>query len=165
MYVTEVASQFGSFINYRKVSIFYTDLAAFTTAGAKTLTLSGVGGVTSANALSLVNSGNFIIPQGAMILAARLRVVTPFTGGSLSAVTAAFGKSAATTALLTASDIFGAAADTLYATATYNTVNALSNAAWTVIATLTPTGDTLSAATAGQMDFEILFTDVSTPSV
>lgn len=161
MIVTKIPSEYGSFLTCLKIQIFSTDLAAFTTAGAKSFDLVG-NGIT--NALSLINSGKVTIPAGGAVAGCRAHLVTSFTGGSLSAVTAAIGKSGSTTTyLLGASDVFTAGGDTVW----YGETPLLKSGqqtAWNVSATFTPTGDTLSAATAGEVDIYLYFYNVSDPT-
>lgn len=165
MVTQDLASNLGSFVKYLKVQIFYTDLQATSGSGAKTITLTGLGGTGASGfqALSVVNSGNVIIPQAGIILFVRSLLVTPFAGGSLSALTVSFGKTSSNTFLQSAQDVFGASAGQMYATAAPNTVNVGGNAAITLNATFTPTGDNCSAATAGEVDLEIVYLNVSTP--
>lgn len=166
MVVTEVASQYASFICYRKVTVNVSDLQATSGAGAKTLTLNGVGGVTTANAASAVNSGNLVIPQGAWLLAIRMKVTADVTGGALTAMTASLGfLGGSATGILAAQDVFGATVGFVYAPAataltTINNTTLLP--AYTPTITFTPTTDTVSNATAGQIDIEILYTNIST---
>ena len=91
MVVNEVASAYGSFITYRKVTVNYTDLTDAVGGQAQTLSLSGLGGTTPANQLSLVNSGIITIPAGAWLIGARMKVTALFTGGSLATLTASLG--------------------------------------------------------------------------
>ena len=171
MTIQEIASQFGSFATYRKVSVTYQDLQATSGAGAKTITLTGLGGAgaTGAVALSVVNSGNLVIPQGYAFLVIRMIAKTLFAGGALSALTASLGTVAGTTTtILAAQDVFGATAGTVTvvaatAIATLNGITSLP--ALTPTITFTPTGDSLSNATAGQVDVEFVYINPSTPNV
>jgi len=161
MLVTKIPTEFGSFLTCLKIQLFSTDLAAFTTAGAKTFLLTGNG---IQNALSAVNSGNVTIPAGGCVLGARLHLVTSFTGGALSAVTLSVGKGGGSaTYLLGASDVFTAGGDTVW----YGETPLLKSGqqtAWNVNVTFTPTGDVLGNATAGEADLYLYFFNVSDPT-
>lgn len=167
MQVTEVASQFGNFLCYRKVSVGFADLAASTTGGAAlTLALTGLGGTTPANQLSLVNSGALVIPAGAWLIGARMKVTALFTGGGMAVLTASLGlQGGSATAIIAASDVLGSAVGFVYAQAasvltTLNTTTLLPG--YTPVVVFTPTTFALSALTTGQLDIELIYTNIST---
>ena len=160
---------YGSFITYRKVTVSYTDLLGYTTGGAvATLALTGLGGTTPANQLSAVNSGTLVVPAGAWLIGARMKVTALFTGGSLATLTASLGLSGGSaTAIIGASDVLGSAVGAVYAQAasvltTLNTTTLLP--AYTPVVVFTPTTYALSTLTAGQLDIELIYTNISTTS-
>ena len=165
MILQEVASQLGSFLTYRKVSVFYTDLAASTTGGAA-LTLSLGNGNTY---LSSVNSGNLVIPAGYWLVGVRMKLVAQFTGGSMGVLTASVGTvSGSGTNLIAATDVLGATVGTVtsQAASVITTANAITSLpAFTPVVVFTPTTYALSVLTAGQLDIEFIYTNVSTPGV
>ena len=166
MLVQEVASQFGSFLTYRKVTVLYSDLTTTTGGTAQTLSLGGLGGVTSGNALSNVNSGNLVIPAGYWLVGVRMKVTALFTGGSMATLTASVGTASGSgTNLIAASDVLGCTVGTVYsqAASVITTANAITNLpAFTPVVVFTPTTYALSALTAGQLDIELIYTNIST---
>ncbi len=158
MNVSEIASSLGMGVRQFKVSIFAADLLAFTTAGAKSFDITGVGG---SGFLSAVNNGKLYIPQAGKVLGVQQHLVTPFSGGTLSAVTCSVGKSGGSTTFLAAAfDVFQAAGDTVVQeTALFKSGQ---NSAWPVNVTFTPTGDVLGNATAGQVDIYIVLLSTTT---
>ena len=165
MVVNEVASAYGSFITYRKVTVNYTDLTDAVGGQAQTLSLSGLGGTTPANQLSLVNSGIITIPAGAWLIGARMKVTALFTGGSLATLTASLGISGGSaTGIIAASDVLGCTVGTVYsqAASVLTTINSTTLLpALIPQVTFTPTTYALTALTAGQLDIELIYTNIS----
>lgn len=141
MYESNLSLNLGSGISVRRFTYTYLDLQALSGSGAKSVAM-------------------FTLPVGAVILGVRAQTVTAFTGGSLSAMTLLVGKSGTTNYFTSAFDIFATASDTtVQETALFKHGN---KAALAVIATFTPTGDTVAAATAGQVDVDVWYGNVTT---
>lgn len=161
MVATEIPAQFGSSLRQIRISIFSSDLVAFTTAGAKTLTITGVGGIGAGTGGA--NSGMLTIPQGGKVLGVAQHLVTSFTGGALSAVTCSLGKLGSSATALTAPfDVFQAAGDTVVQET--GLFFSGQRSAWNVTATFTPTGDVLANCTVGQVDIYVTYLSVSDPT-
>lgn len=138
----ELASQLGAGIRFRRLTVTYRDLALISGSGAKPVTLMSC-------------------PLGGMILGVRIKHSTAFAGGSISALTVSVGKTGSVTYFTSTQDIFAAVADTtLLETALFKhgQLTALD-----LIATFTPTGDTVAACTAGVVNIDILYFDNTTP--
>lgn len=160
MTVTEIPSQLGSGVRQLRISIFSTDLASFTTAGAKTFNILGVGGFSTGSGS---NPGTLVIPQSGKILGVQQHLITSFSGGALSAMTSSIGKSGGSATAVTAPfDIFQAAGDTVVQET--GLFYSGQKSSWTVNVTFTPTGDVLSNCTAGQVDIFIVYLSVSDPT-
>jgi len=83
------------------------------------------------------------IPQGSFILYTRVKASTPFTGGSLSAMTVSLGKSGSANNFFTqAYNVFQAVADGTLQETFAQPNGQLSS--YTPTVTFTPTGDTLA---------------------
>ena len=150
----DIASNFGPGVPYVKFTVLYSDLAAFTTAGAHALTLlANPGG-------NAINPANFQVPQGGTPMFSRINVTTAFTGGSISAITVSAGSSGTSNAIQAASSCFTTGCFDKHGM--NSELNA--NTAFTVVLNFTPTGDVLSNLTAGQLDFYMAYLNVSTPS-
>lgn len=171
MVINQIASDFGSFLSYVNVQVSYTDLQATSGAGAQTLTISGFGGVNSSNALSNVNTGNLVIPANAWLVGIRMIQTTGMTGGSISAMTASLGfLGGSATGILAASNVFNGTAGVVYMVPYYAgsgvtlaTLNGITSVpAFTPTITFTPTSDNCSSATAGLVQVQFLFTNIST---
>lgn len=145
-----------------KVIITFADLTA--AAGTQTLTIfpdsSADAGFSDATLAQL--------PAGFTVIATQMRLVTPFTGGAISAATLTVGDKASANRYIasTATDLFTAlgtntkdnvASSTRYAFASQDVTN--SNAQLT--ATIATTGDNVKNATAGQLE---IFLDLWDPN-
>lgn len=140
MQVSELATGLGQGVTFRRFVVTYLDLQAIVGAGAKTVAL-------------------FSLPIGAIILGVRQKHSVAFAGGALSAMTVSTGKSGTATYFTAAQDVFAAVADgTVQETALFKHGQFT---ALPVIATFTPTGDTVAAATAGSVAIDIAFLNPS----
>lgn len=104
-------------------------------------------------------------PQGSVIVYIRVKHSVAFAGGSLTAMKVRVGKSTgvATTDFFVADfDIFQAVADGTLKETWATSMGQLSACA--VTATFTPTGDSVSAATAGQVAIDVIVFPVTTPT-
>lgn len=138
---TILASQMGAGPKFRRITITFADLALISGSGAKPVAL-------------------FTTQQDSIILGARVKQSVAFAGGSISAMTVSVGKSGSVTFFTAAHDIFAAVADTtVYETALFKHGQKTGLA---IIATFTPTGDTVAACTAGSVDIDVYYIDCST---
>lgn len=142
MTVTELASSLGYGVRFTKYTIPYTDLAAVAATSA-TLTL-------------------FTLPQGAIVLATRLKHTVAFAGPSITDMSCVVGIAGTTNLYAADLDIDAAVADTTLNQA--GVPAAAGHAAVAVIMTIGSTGANLSVLTAGSVDFYIAYLSVTTPS-
>ena len=101
----------------------------------------------------------YTLPAGAVVHATKIRQITPFTGGAISAYTISLGTVASAALLAAASNVFDAASATNFDLAEVPTSEILSlshSAAATVYAKATSTGANLNAATAGKAELWLL---------
>jgi hypothetical protein len=104
------------------------------------------------------NSTLFSLPKQNIILTVAMNVVQAFAGGAIATYTISMGKSGASTGLLTAQSVtttgFKNAVGTDF---TANRPMYSATAATTIVATATSTGANLNVATAGIVDFYIVY--------
>lgn len=140
----------GGGVQCLEITATYSDLAATSGSGAKTIAVTDAAG----NAQ--------YIPQGAIVTGIVVKPTTAFSGGSISALTMSVGKSGGSTTYLTSAyDIFAAVADanqqetTKFASGQYTR--------WQPVLVFTPTGANCSAATAGVVWIRIFYVAPSKP--
>jgi hypothetical protein len=152
-----------------KVIITSADLTA--AAGSQTFTIFPDGsadGYNQQTGLAMQDTTLNQLPAGFTVEKTQIRVVTPFTGGAISAATVSVGDKASTARYIAAAstDLFTAAGTntkdnvasaTTYAFTTTDVAN--SNAA--LVAVIATTGANVSAATAGQLEIYFAVCDVS----
>lgn len=150
----DFAVQYGNGVRATIFTVTFADLQAISGSGAQPITLADAD-----NPLKL-----FTIPQYSRIMSIMVKTSVAFTGGSLSGMTMSLGVTGAVTRFTAAYNIFQTIGDTVLqetaspASGQYSTINA-------IIATFTPTADTLANCTAGQLEIEILWAEVtSTPN-
>lgn len=103
------------------------------------------------------------LPDGSYVLGAGVKVRTPFSGGSVSALTVSLGDSGDPDELLTASDVYGASSgDWLETGGAYTPWTRESD--YAVIATFASTGDNVDQLTAGEIEVWIAYAKLSDPS-
>lgn len=145
-----IVNQFGYGLVAIRVLADYTDLQATSGSGAKLIN------VTDA-------AGNVVqVPVNAKIISVNAQTITPFSGGSLSAMTVSLGKSGSVTYFTATYDVFAAVSDTNLQE-TPGLFKHGQKTALTLTLNFTPTGDNCSAATAGQVAYDILMWVPSTP--
>jgi hypothetical protein len=155
MFREDLGTSLSTGDQYVKFTLTFSDL---TTAGAsQTITLQANPG---GNA---VNPADFQIPQGGVIKYARIHHTTAFTGGALNGMTASIGKKGASNTFVSAAfNVFQTAADGNLEE-TWN-VSSGQQSAWSVTVTFVGTGGNVNAATAGSVDFYIIYQNVTTPN-
>lgn len=108
-----------------------------------------------------LGASSLTLPAGTQVLGTALvNVVTPFTGGSVSAMTLSLGDGGSATRFVNAVDVFTAAGYLAGAVANYNYVSAD-----TIDAKFTATGDTLANVTAGEVEIYLAILPVCDLSV
>lgn len=153
-----LAGNLGGDLACISVQFTYLDLQQLTSgSGAKTLNLFNILTGPPYN-----TSKPLTFPQGSMPVFVRVKHSVAFAGGSLSGMTVSVGKTtgAATTQYTTAFNIFQAVADTTLQETANPTNGQLSAVTPTV--TFTPTGDNCSAATAGVVNIDFLYYNMTT---
>lgn len=99
-----------------------------------------------------------VLPPGAQLLGVNLRAYTPFTGGSISAMTLKIGTTGDDDSLVATSNLFAAAVDGQVSALTLGIAPFKRYAAATTLKLLfTATGDNVVNATAGAVTVEILY--------
>lgn len=155
-----------------KVIITFADLTA--AAGTQTFTIFPDGsadGYNQQTGLAMQDTTLNQLPAGFTVEKTQMRLVTPFTGGAISAATLTVGDKASAARYIASAntDLFTAAGTntkdnvasaTTYAFTTTDVAN--SNAALT--ATIATTGANVNAATAGQLEIYFACCDVSEQS-
>lgn len=114
------------------------------------------------NALAL-GTGESPVPANSRIMYAWINIITPFSGGSASAVTATLGDAAAANELITAVSIFTGASGLKTKTGSY-TLGTF-EAAYTPLVTIASTDDDLDNLTAGVIEVCIQYETIGTDSV
>lgn len=99
---------------------------------------------------------------GAVVLYTRIKHSVAFSGGAISGLTASVGKSGSLTLLTTALNCFAAVSDTALVEVFSPLLGQLSSVTPTI--TWTPTGDALANLTAGVLNVDILWAQVTTPN-
>ena len=152
-----------------KIIITNTDLTA--AAGSQTFTIFPDGSADGYNqntGVAFQDTTLNQLPAGFTVEKTQMRLVTPFTGGSISAATLTLGDKANNSRYMasSATDLFTAAGtntkDNVASATTYaftSTDVANSNAA--LVAVIATTGGNVSTATAGQLEIYIAVADVS----
>jgi hypothetical protein len=130
----------GSGAQFRRFTVTHADLTASATTQNVTL---------------------FTLPKGSVVCGVRIKHSTAFAGGTLSAMTVSVGTSGDTTAYAGAFDVFQTVADTTFQVT--DQFNAASYAAHSIVAAFTATGDNVVNATAGVVDIDIYYLNVTTP--
>lgn len=156
---TNLATQFGQVLQFASFQFGFADL---TTAGlTQTITLQAQ---PTGNQGSIPSTPpSFTLNQGSFIVYIRIKHSVAFSGGTISAMTVAVGKTGgATNFFAPAFNIFQAVADgTLQETPT-PPMGQLS--ACTLTATFTAVGGNVNTATAGVVNIDIAYVPVSTPT-
>lgn len=145
--VTDLNAMDTAAITKRSVAVAYTDLAAGNTNGASVA----------------INIGA-ALPANARILSANIRLATPFTGGSASAVTVDIGTTGDPNAIVAAADVLSAAVDGQASSMPFGIApfKFFSSAGAQLKATFTPDGGhQLANLTAGSCTIEVLFAAVA----
>ena len=139
-----LATNLGSYVKGKSYQISFSDLQGTSGSGAKSFTLDTLG-------------------QGSLVLYVRVKHLTSFAGGNLTAMKVRVGKSGGTTNFFTNDfDVFQAPADGTLLEVSDPPAGQLS--AMTLTATFTPTGDNCSAATAGLVAIDIFSLNITTPT-
>lgn len=154
-----LATGLGSMIVFNSYQFTFNDLAATSGSGVKTLNLF--------NKLSGPPYNTSIAEdwaRGSIALYIRVKHSVVFAGGSLTGLLMRVGKSGGATNFFTADfNLFTAVADGNLQETVDIAMGQLS--AITPTITFTPTGDSLSAATAGVVNIDVLMALVSTPNI
>lgn len=155
---SDLALQFGAGLRYVHFAISYKDLQATNGSGAKTLQLADQDN--PSRTFTITSNG---VTGGGKILGVSVHPTVSFAGGALSAMTVSLGVTGALTRFTSAYDIFAAVSDTNLQETPLFKLGQFSSTA--LQATFTPTGDNCSAATAGSVDIDICYLDLSTTGV
>jgi hypothetical protein len=121
----------------------------------------GFADLTTAGASQVLPIGA-ALPANARILGVALHTFTPFTGGTVSAMTIDIGSTGDADALIDGADAFTAAVDGQTSTRPLGIApNKLFAASTQINATFTATGDTVDDTTAGAVTIDILYTCIA----
>lgn len=102
------------------------------------------------------------LPEGSVVVGCALKPKVKFEGGAVSAATMAIGHSASAAALLSATDVFVAGADTTHTLGSTRIAHKL-GAKWTPQAKITTTGANTDALTAGECEIFLSVERMHTP--
>jgi hypothetical protein len=141
MVTSGIATDLGGQVTFRRFTITYADL-------------------TDADTSQTINL--FTLPKGGIILGVRIKHSTAFSGGTVATCTVSVGSAAGTaTDFASAYDIFSAAGDTAFQVT--SEFKAVTYVADTVTATVTTTVGNVTDTTAGSVDIDVCFLNVTTP--
>src|SRR6266481_1187523 len=138
-----IATNLGGSIKFKSFGLTFADLQGTSGSGAKVFTLESYN-------------------QGSFLLFIRVKHSVAFAGGSISAMTISVDKGSTAAFFAAAFDIFQAVADGTLTEVPMPPIGQLSG--FTIKVTVTPTGDSCSAATAGQVNIDICSVSVTTPT-
>jgi len=155
-----------------KAIITYADLTA--AAGTQTLTIFPDGSVYGYNqqtGVAMQDTTLTQLPAGFTVEKTQIRLVTPFTGGAISAATVTLGDKASTNRYMAsaATDLFTAAGtntkDNVASATTYTfSTTDVANSNAQLVAVIATTGGNVNTATAGVLEIFLALADISAQS-
>ena len=155
-----LATNLGGAIQFWSFQFTYSDLAGNAAASGVAATLN-LYNTLSGPPYNTTTAMTF--PQGSFIIYTRVKHSTPFTGGSISAMTVSVGKSGGAVNFFTqAFNVFQSVADGTLQETFAQPMGQLS--ATTPTVTFTPTGDKVANCTAGVLNIDIAVAMVTTPA-
>jgi hypothetical protein len=162
MYRSDVASSFGGKICCTQFIISYLDLQAITGSGAQSINFTDADNNAQIFLMPPAPGAAYVGSAAGLgkIVAIEVKEQTSFTG-SFSALTISVGRSGNVTEFTTAYPLMQTVADTtLQETVLFKSGG---RAQFTPLVTFTPTGSTLSTATAGSVTVTVFYWNTSTP--